>query len=198
MNDTINQNLRYFWYIARHKWYVGRACIGEGLFLRALTHDLSKFCTSEWGPYRRYFYGTAGEKHRRENKDGIPTETGCRPFDMAWLMHQHRNDHHPQFWVLRNDDGSEHPLPMSEPAMVEMLCDWFGAGAAIHGEASWIRTYKWWKANGDRYPLHPMTRARVWGFLLDKAIHEADPANHTEWAWIGQEMREWKEAYHGE
>jgi len=195
MRDRLRQDARYLWYILRHKWHVGRACAREGLFVRAVTHDLSKFCASEWHPYRQYFYGTEGEKNRQANKDGIPAETGCRPFDMAWLMHQHRNDHHPQHWILRKDDGSEEPLPMSEPAMIEMLCDWYGAGAAIHGEASWVRTYKWFKANGSRYPLHPMTRARVHHFLLFKAVEESDPAAHEERVWLGQELVEWR-AHH--
>jgi len=166
---SIRQNLRYLGYITVHKLYVGLACAREGIYWRGLTHDLSKFRPSEWGPYRAYFYGDKGDENREANKGGKPDETGDRPFDIAWLKHIHRNPHHWQYFLLRKDDGSTVPMPMSEGAMVEMLCDWYGAGAAIHGDASWSRTWGWYQANADKMVLHPMTRARVVAFLFTRA-----------------------------
>lgn len=170
--NAIRQDLRYLRYIARHKLYVAVACLREGLWLRALTHDLSKLRPDEWRPYRAYFYGERGTENQAANTGGKPDETGDRPFDLAWLRHQHRNPHHWQFYLLRKDDGSTVALPMAEQDRVEMLCDWWGAGAAITGEASWARTRRWYQDNADKIVLHPSTRARVEAFLDRRAAQE--------------------------
>jgi len=166
---SLRQNLRYLRYIAVHKFWVGYACVREGLYSRAVTHDLSKLRPSEWKPYRAYFYGDKGDENREANTGGKPDETSDRPFDLAWLQHQHRNRHHWQYYLLRKDDGSVVPLPMAERDMIEMMCDWFGAGAAIHGEASWSRTLGWYQENAHKIVLHPCTEARVKAFLFTRA-----------------------------
>jgi len=172
--SLLRQHRDYARYIAKHKLHVGLVCLREGLPLRALTHDLSKLTPGEWGPYREYFYGEGSAERREANRDGKPDETGSRAFDLAWLMHLHRNRHHWQWWLLRKDDGSTVPLPMSERAMLEMLCDWYGAGAAITGEASWTRTKRWFEDNAHKIVLHPSTEARVYAFLNDRADRERD------------------------
>jgi len=170
----LRQNIEYLRYIALHKWHVGVACIREGIPLRALTHDLSKFRPrSEWRPYREYFYGTHGADNQAANKGGKPTETSDRSFDLAWLKHIHRNRHHWQWYLLRKDDGTTTPLPMQQKDMIEMLCDWYGAGAAIHGEASWTRTLLWYQENASKIKLHPSTQARVERFLSNRAVEES-------------------------
>lgn len=170
---SIQQHLQYARYILRHKWYVGVTCFREGLYLRGLTHDLSKLRPSEWRPYRAYFYGDKSTENQAANKEGKPEETGDRAFDIAWLKHIHRNPHHPQHWILRRDDGSIEPMPMPEGPMLEMLCDWFGAGAAITGNASWTRTRDWYFANFDETTLHPRTKARVEAFLESRVLRES-------------------------
>lgn len=88
-------SLRPHWlyanYLARHKWFVFR----EGRKLKVglwalLKHDWSKFLPSEWFPYAHSFYGKR-------------TEAVKRAFDYAWLLHQKRNPHHWQFWVVPQD-----------------------------------------------------------------------------------------------
>ena len=188
----LRQNLQYLHYIARHKWYVFLACLElcldwvrecdrlswtygvkiVRLIWRGLAHDISKFYPSEWGPYRAYFYGVAGEKNRAANLEGKPDETGYRPFDLAWLKHQHRNPHHWQYYILRKDDGSVVPLLMSELDMLEMLCDWKGAGASTSGRFSWARTQEWYQKNSHKQILHPSTKARVEAFLRNASEKE--------------------------
>lgn len=89
---TIGGHLRYARYVLRHKWFVWREGrkLGLGVW-QLLIHDWSKFLPSEWLPYARYFYGKPGEAGRQE-------------FDLAWLLHQKRNPHHWQFWVLLEDN----------------------------------------------------------------------------------------------
>jgi hypothetical protein len=147
-------HLKYLRYLARHKWYV----LVAGLKIKAplwrlLVHDLSKFRPGEFKPYLDRFYGT-GRKSL--------TLTRNR-FDAAWLAHQHRNPHHWQYWILREDNGATFALPMSRPHVFEMVADWAGAGRAIHG--SWeIRP--WYEANREKMDLHPDTR-----FLVEKLIY---------------------------
>jgi len=150
------KHLRYLHYVLRHKYYVLRECWKHGLIWRGLTHDLSKFLPSEWLPYANYFYGKA---HTVRDETGYykPTDTGDARFDFAWLLHQKRNDHHWQWWILPEDEGGIKVLPMSREARLEMLCDWIGAGLA-QGTPG---TRAWYLKNKDKMLLHPETRAWV-------------------------------------
>jgi hypothetical protein len=141
--SELKAHLKYASYIARHKWFVFQAGLRTGASLwRLLKHDWSKFLPSEWIPYAMYF-----------NADGSETA-----FNEAWLLHQHRNDHHWQYWVLRNDDGSVECLQMPEKVWREMLADWMGAGRAITGR--W-ECAEWYAKNRDKIQLHPNTRAFI-------------------------------------
>ena len=59
--------------------------------LMILLHDDTKTVPSEYEPYDEYFYG----KHKKDT---------LQKFRYAWLEHIHRNPHHWQHWILRNDD----------------------------------------------------------------------------------------------
>ena len=141
-------HLQYLSYVARHKWFVLVAGRRTGAPLwRLLIHDWSKFTPAEWGPYVRSFYGPDGRTP--EVRDD---------FDKAWLHHQHRNPHHWQHWLLREDDGDTLRLRMPEPLVREMVADWMGAGRAITGK--WD-VASWYEANADKILLHSATRSRV-------------------------------------
>jgi hypothetical protein len=154
--QSINKHLAYGSYVARHKVYVGIECLKQGLFVRALTHDISKLLPSEWFPYVDYFYGT------KEEKKAVKPS-----FAAAWLKHQHRNDHHHQHWVRAKDDGGVQILEMPRDCVLEMLCDWCGAGKA-QGFGGWDDTKKWYARNNHTMKLHPDTRAFVEKFLEEK------------------------------
>ncbi|KPK66807.1 MAG: hypothetical protein AMS21_00930 [Gemmatimonas sp. SG8_38_2] len=125
----------------RHKWYVFIECIKLGLWWRGLVHDLSKFLPSEWFAYANYFYGDV---------DGAA-------FDIAWLRHQHRNPHHWQYWLLREDSGTVKALEMPYIYAFEMVADWRGAGMA-QGKPD---TLAWYEANRGKMHLHKATRVLV-------------------------------------
>lgn len=103
---------QYLKYLARHKWYVFVECCKVGIPIRGLLHDMSKFRPSEYRPYARYFYGTWMENSNWHGdwRNVIPyedTQDGVeKAFDFAWLMHQKRNPHHWQYWLLVNDSSS--------------------------------------------------------------------------------------------
>jgi hypothetical protein len=155
---------RYFSYIVRHKWFVFQAGRLTGASLwRLIKHDWSKFFPSEWMPYASYFYGEPPARTQSGRPNHELTEFQWRQesrarFNRAWLLHQHRNDHHWQHWVLRNDDGTTECLEMPSHVAKEMLADWMGAGRAITGK--W-ECAEWYAKNRDKIQLHPETRAFI-------------------------------------
>lgn len=180
--------LKYLRYLVLHKWYVMVECFSFGLYWRGLVHDMSKFLPSEFIPYARYFYGVCsicGNKGRVWNnsvgdgwmpcpkcsKDGNkagyfkPAVTGDSNFDFAWLLHQKRNRHHWQWWLLYEDCGNVKTMPMSGEDIVEMVCDWVGAGKA-QGKFSpaddrYCEVRKWYAENRSKIILDSFTRTLV-------------------------------------
>lgn len=151
------KHLKYAKYVLRHKWFVLIQCAKRGIFWRGLMHDISKIHPSEWVPYVNFFHGTPKPSVRDSTGYYKPTDTGDAAFDFAWLLHQKRNRHHWQWWILPEDDGGVKVLPMQEPYRTEMICDWLGAGKA-QGSLS---VNAWYKKNCMRMQLHPDTRAWV-------------------------------------
>jgi len=135
--------LRYLKYVLRHKWFVFIECARRGLVWRGLVHDMSKLRPSEFFPYANFFYG----------KKPSPSAA----FDFAWLLHQKRNRHHWQWWILPEDNGGEKVMEMPMAERVEMLCDWKGAGRA-QGTPN---TQKWYLANRGKMRLGPYTRSWI-------------------------------------
>jgi hypothetical protein len=163
-------HVKYLWYVLRHRWFVMLACFRCGLIWRGLTHDLSKFRPSEWFPYVASFYGpqypplqdTHGDARNDALSSGRFKERIRARFDHAWLLHQKRNDHHWQWWILVNDTDGTYPTPMSDRARQEMLADWRGAGRA-QGKPD---TVGWYMKNRDKMVLHADTRAWIESQLL--------------------------------
>jgi hypothetical protein len=153
---------KYGSYVIRHKWWVAYYCFKASIPLRGLLHDNSKLLPSEWWPYANYFYGKQGDENRkiRKGQGGYykPYCTSDEKFDFAWLLHQKRNSHHWQWYVLPKDDGTLHFLPMKRIDWKEMVADWMGAGKA---QGYGNNTVKWYEANKDKMVLHPDTRKKV-------------------------------------
>jgi len=156
---------KYLNYVIRHKWFVMKECFARGLFLRGITHDMSKLRPSEFIPYARYFngeyrsiYSYSGDLRNRILDIGCYKEKIEEQFNIAWLKHIHRNKHHWQYWVLREDDGSTIALKMPGKYIDEMISDWNGAGMAISGKNN---TVEWYRKNKGNMILHPKTRHQV-------------------------------------
>lgn len=159
---------KYLKYVVKHKWLVSVECFKHGIWWRGLTHDLSKFRPSEFRSYARHFYGDGtGIKTGRDSSGYYsPGVTEDEAFNFSWLLHQKRNDHHWQWWWLKRDDGGERSFRMSRPAMLEMVCDWVGAGIAISGTRSpkddpYRETRKWYRKSKGKLLLHEDTREEV-------------------------------------
>jgi hypothetical protein len=161
----------YLKYVLRHKWYVFLATVHMGirecaplLIWRGIIHDWHKFLPGEFIPYARFFY-------RKNPRDATgyykPTDTGDASFDRAWFFHQKRGDHHWQYWVIPEDKEGLKTLEMPKNAIMEMVCDWWGAGRAQGKKGGWDEVLPWYGANGYKMQLDPMTRQIV-EFILKK------------------------------
>jgi hypothetical protein len=155
----VGRHWQYGKYLVRHKWFVFVAGCRLGIPFLAALHDNSKFRPDEWAPYARFFYESDGTKRTQRDSTGYykPTDTGDAAFDFAWLLHQKRNRHHWQWWVLPEDEGGTKVLPIPDRYRREMLADWIGAGQA-QGTPD---TLRWYTANRHKMNLHAETRAWI-------------------------------------
>jgi len=129
-----------------------------GLFWRGLFHDMSKFLLSEFIPYAKYFYNEDGSLKQIRDNTGYykPTDTGDKNFDFAWHLHSKRNRHHWQWWI-QPDFKNNKVLEMKYEDVMEMICDWKGAGKAQKTP----NVLLWYKKNKNKMILHPNTRKLV-------------------------------------
>jgi hypothetical protein len=150
---------KYLLYVLRHKWFVFVECAKFGYFLPGLTHDMSKLRISEFIPYARHFYGRGRDIHHGRDKTGYykAGDTDDKDFNVAWLLHQHRNPHHWQYWLLTQDEDEPIMFEMPTRYLYEMVADWRGAGMA-QGTPD---TLKWYMAHRAKMLLHPATRNRI-------------------------------------
>lgn len=166
MLKETKKHYSYLKYVLRHKWFVFVECIKEGIPLRGLLHDLSKFLPSEWFPYANHFYGdkkykdTTITQTNTSDKGGYikPPTTGDIEFDLAWLHHQKRNKHHWQYWVLRRDTGESIPCQMDHKYAIEMICDWIGAEKANGRKDQPNEVISWYNKHKSNMRLHKSTQ----------------------------------------
>lgn len=161
---------KYFKSVCKHRWFVFIECCKIGIPMRGLLHDLSKFRPSEFIPYAKYFYG--GQWLDWDKMKHFPGFTGWKytkqgvkeAFDRAWLMHQKRNPHHWQYWILQNDQDGVYALDMSYKYICEMFADWIGAGKAYTGKDN---VEVWYEANKGKMILSASTRK-----IIERMIEE--------------------------
>ncbi len=110
-------------------------------------------------------------KASKRDKTGYykATDTGDKKFDHAWFLHQKRNKHHWQYWVMPEDTTGVKILNIPNIYMREMVCDWIGAGKA-QGKFSpnhdkYLETRNWYDANKDKLQLSLITRRRIEYFI---------------------------------
>lgn len=102
-------------------------------------HDLSKFENPEFSSYKQYFFP---EDDEVKDKD---------IFEIGWLYHQNLNQHHPEFWVSRDDNNTK-ILDMPRVYIAEMLLDWAAMGIKFNNTA-----YSYYKEEGHKKPFSKNT-----------------------------------------
>jgi len=133
-------------HIIKHKYFVLLNCFKLGIPFRGLVHDLSKLLPSEFLAYAKFFFSE---------------EDASAEFKLAWNMHQKRNKHHWQYWLLYKD-GVTIAINIPDKYIKEMVADWAGAGWAITGEKD---PYNWYIKNKDSIKLSKDTEKKVMQLL---------------------------------
>lgn len=113
-----------------------------------LHHDDSKTSVDEYDAYDAYFYGGNRSFEVVEN------------FNRAWLLHIHRNPHHWQYWILRNDDPDQGEILIDMPDcyIIEMICDWWSFSWK---QENLYEIFKWYEERKDYIKLSSYTRKKV-------------------------------------
>ena len=146
----------YLRYVFRHKWHVARHCFKHGIYLRGLTHDLSKFLPSEFFPYIRY-WTKYGEKRLKDRHYPVPDDV-MQPYKKAVRLHKQRNDHHPEYWLHETPNGELESIDMNEDAIMEMICDWEAFFTMFPGRKGAVEGYHEFSHKRD---FSPRTRERL-------------------------------------
>ena len=156
---TIEMAWRHFKTICRHKYYVYQECRACGITWQGIIHDLSKFSATEFIPSAKYFQG---------DRSPIEAEKEACGYSFAWLHHKGCNPHHWEFWTdFAEADGGVITNKIPYQYVVEMVCDWIGAGKAYQKEA-WTQDSPmnhYIKMRKGRY-FHPETDKLIVQFLI--------------------------------
>ena len=158
---------KHFKTVCKHKAIVYRECKACGITWQGVVHDLSKFSHVEFAPSAKYFQGTGSPIERQKAKEG---------YSEAWLHHKGHNKHHWEWWTDFANDGTIIANRIPKKYVVEMLCDWIGAGITYSKEA-WTRKEPLIYYNKVRAGRHfnPETEAVIVRFLeliSDYGLHE--------------------------
>lgn len=144
--------------ILKHKWVVFKECAACGIIWRGIVHDMSKFSPSEFLPSARHFQG---------NRSPIEAEKEEQGYSLAWYHHKGYNKHHWEYWTDFDGEGNVIPGRIPLVYVIEMVCDWIGAGK-VYGGGNWtqeepLKYYE--KVRRGRY-FHPDTENIIRGLLV--------------------------------
>lgn len=132
--------------VLTHKRYVAKYCFMCGLYCQGILHDMSKFSLVEFFEGVRYYQGDSSPINAcKKDKD----------YSNAWFHHRGRNKHHWEYWV---DDFQKGMIPKKMPFkyILEMFCDFLGAGEAYNGKNFTMDAeYDWWTDKRKKAVLHP-------------------------------------------
>ena len=153
----MNKYWQHFKTICKHKVAVFYHCYKCGIWWRGLIHDLSKFSPTEFFTSAKYFQG---------NRSPIEAEKEAIGYSNAWLHHKGHNKHHWEYWCDFEKDGIPFPHKIPYKYVVEMICDWIGAGQ-VYDKEKWTQSAPlnyYHKVRADRY-FHKDTERLIIYFL---------------------------------
>ena len=158
---------KHFLTVCKHKWVVFQECRACGITWQGIKHDMSKFSWAEFGPSARYFQG---------DRSPIEAEKVVHGYSFAWLHHKGCNPHHWEFWT--DFDGTDGHIIINKIPynyVVEMICDWIGAGK-VYNKDAWTcdsPMEHYLKMRPGRY-FHPDTEELIVKFLTCIQEHGLD------------------------
>ena len=151
---TSGARWKHFKTVMKHKRVVFRECKACGITWQGLIHDLSKFSHTEFAPSAMYFQG---------NRSSIDAER----YTSAWMHHKGHNPHHWEYWTDFNNDGTIIANQIPTKYVIEMVCDWVGAGM-VYAKGTWKQSdpldyYN--KVRAGRH-FHPKTEELILKLLV--------------------------------
>ena len=155
---TLKAFWKYFKIICKHKAVVYQECRACGITWQGITHDLSKFSRDEFISSAKYYCEDKSSHYGDAEENG---------YSLAWLHHKGCNKHHWEFWTdFDEEDGSIKANKIPYEYVVEMVCDWVGAGQ-VYNKEKWtqlspLQYYN--KVRSGRY-FHPETEKLILKFL---------------------------------
>lgn len=158
---------KHFKTICKHKAIVFHECLKCGIVWQGIVHDMSKFGFTEFISSAKYFQG---------NRSPIDAEKEEIGYSKAWLHHKGHNKHHWEYWTDFDKYGNVTCSKVPYKYVVEMICDWIGAGKA-YSKDKWTKEEPlnyFRKVEGGR-KFHTETRKLILHFLYiiaDKGLDE--------------------------
>ena len=153
----MNKYWKHLVIITKHKWIVMVNCFKAGIIWRGLMHDNSKFGPTEFFTSAKYFQGT---------RSPIDAEKEEKGYSYAWQHHKNHNPHHWEYWIDNLGTYKNTPVKVPYEYVVEMICDWIGAGK-VYTKEKWTQhePLKYYtKVRGERI-IHPHTERLILHFL---------------------------------
>ena len=149
--------IKHFKTICKHKYYVFNECRQCGITWQGIKHDLSKFSKTEFIPSAKYFQG---------NKSPIEAEKEDCGYSAAWQHHKGHNPHHWEYWIDFDSNGNIIANKIPYLYVVEMICDYIGAGKAYKQEEwSQEEPLKYYNKVRKGRHFHPETEELILKFL---------------------------------
>lgn len=148
----------YFKTIRQHRKIVRQECKACGIGCLGWKHDLSKYSWSEFDAGAEFYKGSG--------KTGQGADESCRGYPLAWQHHKGHNPHHWEYWIEFGENGNVIPLKIPFVYVVEMVCDWIGAGK-VYSKDKWTQQEPliYYKKVRDRRYFHPDTENLILAFL---------------------------------
>lgn len=154
----MGNRIKHFKVITKHKWVVFKECCHCGIPWRGFMHDWSKYSPAEFSSSAKYFQGGKNSPIDAEKRE--------RGYSLAWQHHQNHNPHHWEYWIDFDREGKPRATKMPYKYVVEMICDWIGAGK-VYDTTGWTpqTPLKHYKHHRNGRYFHPATEALCEFFL---------------------------------
>lgn len=136
--------------VHNHRRMVRKLCFKCGLYWQGLTHDLSKYSSTEFWNGVKFYTGTKSPHYGEREKYG---------YSKAWLHHKGYNKHHAEYWQDIRPNGNTEPIPMPRKYFIEMICDRVAASMTYLGDKyTDDAPLQYYESHKDENQFHPETR----------------------------------------
>ena len=149
----------HFVTITKHRMLVCGGCFRVGLYWQGLTHDLSKYSSTEFWTGAKYYQGIRSPNTAEREDKG---------YSEAWMHHKGRNRHHYEYWTdLSLETKRYESIPMPRKYLAEMVMDRRAACMTYQGKNYTPgAALKYLRNSLEKDRMHPQTRQEL-DYLLE-------------------------------